>query len=88
MIVNRLGESADAAGTVDQTGNGRLNLARALGDASTVEVQPAGAPVGARWLGRTWQPQPMSAPPPSRLVRVLARPCRPALLSPLWSALT
>jgi len=32
---------------VDQTGNGRLNLARALADTSTAEVQPAGAaPVG------------------------------------------
>ncbi len=47
MIVNRLAESADAAGTAEQTGNGRLNLARTLGDASTIEIQPAGAaPVG------------------------------------------
>src|SRR5207253_120389 len=29
QIVNRLAESADPAGTVGQTGNGRLNLARA-----------------------------------------------------------
>jgi len=47
VIVGRLARTADAAGTVDQTGNGRLNLARALGDTSTAEVQPAGAaPVG------------------------------------------
>ena len=39
-------ESADAAGTAAETGNGRLNLARALADTSTVEVQPAGAPGG------------------------------------------
>ena len=46
-VVGRLARSADAAGTVDQTGNGRLNLARALADTSTAEVQPAGAaPVG------------------------------------------
>ena len=51
MIVNRLGESADAAGTVGQTGNGRLNVARARGDASTVEVQPAGAPGGGPLVG-------------------------------------
>ncbi|MBI2778096.1 MAG: S8 family serine peptidase, partial [Chloroflexi bacterium] len=47
MIVNRLAESADAAGTVDQTGNGRLNLARALADTLTDSIEPAGAaPVG------------------------------------------
>src|SRR5439155_15847851 len=47
VIVNRLAESADAAGTADQTGNGRLNLARATSDTSTVAIEPAGAaPVG------------------------------------------
>src|SRR5439155_20017781 len=47
VIVNRLAESADAAGTADQTGNGRLNLARSVGDTSTTSIQPAGAaPVG------------------------------------------
>ncbi|HEY8987936.1 MAG TPA: S8 family serine peptidase, partial [Candidatus Limnocylindrales bacterium] len=46
-VIGRLARSADAAGTVDQTGNGRLNLARALADTSTVAVEPAGAaPVG------------------------------------------
>src|SRR5205807_6545656 len=43
QIVNRLAESADPAGTVDQTGNGRLNLARAIADTSTASVQPNGA---------------------------------------------
>ncbi|HEY8870653.1 MAG TPA: SdrD B-like domain-containing protein [Candidatus Limnocylindrales bacterium] len=47
VIVNRLAESADAVGTADQTGNGRLNLARAISDTSTTSVEPAGAaPVG------------------------------------------
>ena len=35
VIVGRLARNADAAGTAAQTGNGRLNLARALSDAST-----------------------------------------------------
>ena len=43
VIVGRLARNADAAGTVDQTGNGRLNLFRSLGDTSTVSVQPVGA---------------------------------------------
>src|SRR5438270_297423 len=44
VIVNRLAESADAAGTPDQTGNGRLNLDRAITDTSTATIEPAGAP--------------------------------------------
>jgi subtilisin family serine protease len=47
IIVNRLARSADPAGTQDQTGNGRVNVARAIEDVSTDEIQPAGtAPVG------------------------------------------
>ncbi len=47
VIVGRLARTADAAGTVAETGNGRLNLARAFSDTSTDSVQPAGAaPVG------------------------------------------
>src|SRR6266480_4240697 len=47
VIVGRLARNADADGTSDQTGNGRLNLGRAIGDTSTTPVQPAGAaPVG------------------------------------------
>ena len=47
VIVGRLARTADAAGTVAQTGNGRLNLARAFSDTSTGSVKPAGAaPVG------------------------------------------
>src|SRR5439155_18470497 len=34
-VVNRLAETADAAGTQNQTGNGRINIARALSDTST-----------------------------------------------------
>jgi len=43
VIVNRLAESADAGGTSSQTGNGRLNLDRAISDTSTTSIEPAGA---------------------------------------------
>ena len=47
VVVGRLARTADAAGTVAQTGNGRLNLARAFADTSTGSVKPEGAaPVG------------------------------------------
>ena len=47
VIVGRLARNADPAGTQAQTGNGRVNLARAMADTSTEFVQPAGAaPVG------------------------------------------
>ncbi len=47
VIAHRLAANADAAGTAAETGNGRLNLARAIADDSTASVQPAGAaPVG------------------------------------------
>ena len=47
VIVGRLARNADAAGTAAQTGNGRLNLARAIADTSTDSVKPDGAaPVG------------------------------------------
>src|SRR4029077_19970283 len=47
IIVGRLARTADAAGTADQTGNGRLNLGRALSDTGVDPVQPAGAaPLG------------------------------------------
>ncbi|MFL5914456.1 MAG: S8 family serine peptidase [Gaiellaceae bacterium] len=54
VIVNRLAESADAAGTSDQTGNGRLNLDRAINDTSAASIEPAGAPpvgVGGPFVG-------------------------------------
>ena len=44
VVVGRLARNADAAGTADQTGNGRLNLARSVPDTSTVGVTPVGAP--------------------------------------------
>jgi subtilisin family serine protease len=48
VIVGRLARNADPAGLQTETGNGRINLARALADTSTESVQPAGAdPVGA-----------------------------------------
>ena len=47
VIVGRLARTADPAGTQDETGNGRINLARALLDTGTDFVQPTGAaPVG------------------------------------------
>ncbi|HEY8767147.1 MAG TPA: S8 family serine peptidase, partial [Dehalococcoidia bacterium] len=46
VVVGRLARNADAAGTQDQTGNGRLNLARAISDTATDPVVPAGAPGG------------------------------------------
>src|SRR2546425_2039455 len=44
VIVGRLARMADPAGTQIQTGNGRINMARALADTGTDFVQPAGAP--------------------------------------------
>lgn len=47
MIVGRMARTADPAGTQEETGNGRVNMARALEDTGTDEIQPAGAdPVG------------------------------------------
>src|SRR2546428_4270550 len=47
VVVERLASTADAAGTQDQTGNGRVNLARAISDTSTTSIEPSGsAPVG------------------------------------------
>ena len=48
QVVNRLAESADRSGSVNETGNGRLNLARAIADRSGTSIQPTGAgPLGA-----------------------------------------
>ena len=47
VIVSRLARNAEAAGSQQHTGNGRLNLDRALRDTSTGATQPAGAaPLG------------------------------------------
>ena len=47
VIVSRLAKNAEASARREQTGNGRLNLDRAIADTSTGSVQPAGAaPVG------------------------------------------
>ncbi|PLX94371.1 MAG: hypothetical protein C0621_05510, partial [Desulfuromonas sp.] len=51
QIVGRLARSADPAGTVEETGNGRVNLARALADTGTEPIQPAGAPGGGPFVG-------------------------------------
>lgn len=46
VIVGRLARTAAPAGTSDQTGNGRLDLGRAVGDESTAAVDPVGVPGG------------------------------------------
>jgi subtilisin family serine protease len=47
VVVGRLARTADPAGTQEETGNGRVNLARALLDTGTDFLQPAGAaPMG------------------------------------------
>jgi hypothetical protein len=51
VIDGRLARNADPAGTASSTGNGRLNLARALADTSTEGVTPAGAPGGGPLVG-------------------------------------
>ncbi|HTH74594.1 MAG TPA: S8 family serine peptidase [Trinickia sp.] len=43
VVVGRLARTADPAGTQEETGNGRINLARALLDTGIDFVQPAGA---------------------------------------------
>src|SRR5439155_4191167 len=51
VIDGRLARNADPAGTADQTGNGRLNIARALADTDTTGVTPVGAPGGGPLVG-------------------------------------
>lgn len=51
MIVYRLAVNADPAGTIDQTGNGRVNMARAVADTSLTEIEPEGAPGGGPYVG-------------------------------------
>ena len=51
VIVGRLARTADPAGTQEQTGNGRVNMERALADISTDPIQPAGALGGGPFVG-------------------------------------
>ena len=51
VVVGRLARNADPAATQEQTGNGRLNLSRAISDTSTDPVVPAGAPGGGPLVG-------------------------------------
>jgi hypothetical protein len=47
VIVFRIASTADPAGTQTETGNGRINMARALASTATDSIRPAGAaPVG------------------------------------------
>ena len=79
VVVGRLARTADAAGTADQTGNGRVNLARALSDDSAGALVPEGvAGSGGPVVG----PYRLPATPPSR-VRSRAPPqVLPALRGP------
>ena len=62
MIVGRLARSAAPAGTADETGNGRLDLARAAGDTGTGEISRP-----ASWGPRTAGPSSdRTSRPPSR----------------------
>ena len=60
VIVGRLARNADPAGSASDTGNGRLNVARALADSGTDAVAPAGVAVTA---GRLWGPTSRLATP-------------------------
>src|SRR5207302_10067946 len=40
VIIGRLARNADPAGTADQTGNGRVNVGRAIADTSPESVTP------------------------------------------------
>ena len=76
VIVGRLARNADAAGTAAQTGNGRLNLARAIGDTCDRRRQACGRGAGREWRAVRWAVRgrgaelatsPSSGPVPSRL---------------------
>jgi hypothetical protein len=51
QVIGRLARTADPADTASQTGNGRLNLGRAVADTGTEGVTPAGAPGGGPLVG-------------------------------------
>ncbi len=51
VIVGRLASTADPAGTTDQTGNGRVNMARALSNTGIDPIEPIGAPGGGPIVG-------------------------------------
>src|SRR5438876_4632838 len=53
VVVSRIAESADPAGTQDQTGNGRLNIQRAITDTSTTASNPL-APRPTVMADRLW----------------------------------
>ncbi len=51
QIVHRLAANADPAGTAFETGNGRINVARALSDSSTDSMKPAATAGGGPFVG-------------------------------------
>src|SRR5438270_3865850 len=50
-IVGRLAQDADPAGTAEQTGNGRVNMQRAVADTTNVSATPTGVPGGGPLIG-------------------------------------
>src|SRR5207245_290143 len=51
VIVGRLAQDADPAGTSQQTGNGRVNMQRLVADTSSVSAIPTGVPGGGPLIG-------------------------------------
>src|SRR5207253_1441148 len=51
VIVGRLAQDADPAGTASETGNGRVNMQRVVADASRVSATPIGVPGGGPLFG-------------------------------------
>ena len=51
VVVSRMAASADAAGnSTDETGNGRINMANAVFNTGSDEIEPAGAPGGGPYV--------------------------------------
>ncbi len=52
VVVSRMAASADLAGnSTDETGNGRINMANAVLNTGSDEIEPAGAPGGGPYVG-------------------------------------
>ncbi len=51
VVIGRLARTADRAGSAADTGNGRLNLGRAVTDTGTAPIDPVGAPGGGPFAG-------------------------------------
>ena len=76
VIVSRLARNADPAGTTEQTGNGRVNLARAILDTSSDSISPRAprrSAAAARSSGRTSQPRSSTVSYRGSRIRLVAR---------------